>query len=277
MLDGLVAQHQEPLRLHVQGNPLLCTCSTLDFVRWLGDTRIVLDREGDYPCLTDSGQLSSTRTVGREWLHAWRSCVGPTVLWAAVAGMLVLLSLMGAVWGLAKNITRLRFLYTFIRRIKMPKRADFHRDAYVAYCDADTDFVCGRLRRQLQDHRDVRLLIKDLPVDAAGTRFYQLPGDNVALNMLEHIDLCWKVILVLTPALTRDSIVGFMTRAVLQSITDRMPHRVLLLCVGMREVPELASLKALLEAVPEHQVFFLPQPGTDSPLVWDGMAQTICN
>ena len=121
----------------------------------------------------------------------------------------------------------------------------------------------------------MRLLIKDLPANHDATRFYQLPGDNVALKMLEHIDLCWKVILVLTPALTRDHMAGFMTRAVLGSITDRMPCRVLLLCVGVRHVPELTSVQALLETVPESQVVYLPHCGQRDPRLWDNMAQII--
>ena len=107
----------------------------------------------------------------------------------------------------------------------------------MAYCDADTEFVCLRLKEELQDRRDVRLLIKDLPRNEDPPQFWLLPGENEADKMLEHMDLCWKVILVLTPALSRDHMVGFMTRAVLQTITDRMPDRVLLLCVGVRHVP----------------------------------------
>jgi hypothetical protein len=131
------------------------------------------------------------------------------------------------------------------------------------------------LKRELQDRRGVSLLIKDLPANRAATRFWLLPGDNIAEKMLEHMDLCWKVILVLTPALARDPMAGFMTRGVLQSITDRLPRRVLLLCVCLARMPELTSLQALLEVVPEDQVFFLPQPARADPRLWDNVAQVI--
>jgi hypothetical protein len=114
-------------------------------------------------------------------------------------------------------------------------------------------------------------------VDAAATRFWQLPGDNVPFKILEHIDLSWKVILVLTEALVHDPMARFMTLAALQSVTDRMPRRVLLLYVGQQRLPELASVQALLETVPERQVFFLPQPATPQQqhAVWDTMAKII--
>ena len=150
-----------------------------------------------------------------------------------------------------------------------PVAVSHWQDAYVAYCDADAEFVCLRLKRELQDRRGAHLLIKDLPRDETATQFWLLPGDNAAQKMLEHMDLCWKVVLVLTPALSSDPMVGFMTRAVLQTITDRMQDRVLLLCVGVSHVPALASLRALLDIVSEKQVFFLParasrntRPGT---------------
>jgi hypothetical protein len=276
-MDTLAARQRQPFQLRLHGNLLACTCATLDFLRWIGTTRVALDVDDDLTCVTDSGQLSSIRVEARHWMARWRRCVGPTALWSAMALLLLMTSLTGAVWGLAKNATRLRFLFTVLRRIRMPQRAEFVRDAYVAYCDADFRFVCGLLHRELGVRRGVRLLIKDLPVDTAATRFWQLPGDNVPFKILEHIDLSWKVILVLTAALARDDMAGFMMRAALQRVTDRMPRRVLLLYVGQQRLPELASVQALLETVPESQVFFLPDPATPQQQrhVWDAIAQTI--
>jgi hypothetical protein len=110
-----------------------------------------------------------------------------------------------------------------------------------------------------------------------GKRMWEVPGNYVPFKIIEHIDLSWKVILVLTPALARDDIAGFMTLAALQSVTDRMPRRVLLLFVGQKTLPEVASVQRLLETVPESHVFFLPSPATPQQQrhVWDAMAQAI--
>ncbi len=63
----------------------------------------------------------------------------------------------------------------------------------------------------------------------------------------------------------------------LQSITDRMPDRVLLLCVGVNHVPALASLRSLLNTVSEKQVFFLPAFASRNHPAWDRMADVILN
>ena len=85
------------------------------------------DKGGNYSCMTDSGQLSSTATEADHWQLSWRRCVGPTLLWASVVGMLLLLSLTGLVWGVAANATRLQFLLRVFKRIKMPRRQEFLR------------------------------------------------------------------------------------------------------------------------------------------------------
>jgi Leucine-rich repeat (LRR) protein len=77
-LDSLAATQRQPLHLHLHGNPLACTCATVEFMRWLGTTRVSLDRGGDYTCVTDSGHLSSTGVEARQWMDKWRRCVGPT-------------------------------------------------------------------------------------------------------------------------------------------------------------------------------------------------------
>ena len=43
-LDVLVAKQPQPFHLRLHGNPLICTCTTLTFVRWLRSTRIRLVR-----------------------------------------------------------------------------------------------------------------------------------------------------------------------------------------------------------------------------------------
>ena len=41
-LEALVAKQPEPFHLRLHGNPLVCSCTTLSFVRWLRSTRIRL-------------------------------------------------------------------------------------------------------------------------------------------------------------------------------------------------------------------------------------------
>ena len=85
------------------------------------------DQGGNYSCVTDNGQLSSTASVADNWQQVWRRCVGPSALWASMLLMLLLLSLTGLVWGLAANATRLQFLVRVFKRIKMPRRQQFLR------------------------------------------------------------------------------------------------------------------------------------------------------
>ena len=70
----------------------------------------------------------------------------------------------------------------------------------MAYCEDDTEMVCTRLKGALEDRRGVRLFIRHMTTNEAG-EYYLVPGDNQAEKMLEHIELCYRVLLVLTPAI----------------------------------------------------------------------------
>ena len=65
-----------------------------------------------------------------------------------------------------------------------------------------------------------------------------------------------------------------MTRLELQSISDRMPDRVLLLC-GRVSRAALASLRALPGTVPERQIIFVPPGADDQHPAWDAVADVI--
>nr|KAG5695624.1 hypothetical protein BaRGS_032264 [Batillaria attramentaria] len=56
-LDSLASRH--PIRLKLRGNPLLCACSNLDFLRWVWSTAVQLDGEGrgarNFTCTTEEG------------------------------------------------------------------------------------------------------------------------------------------------------------------------------------------------------------------------------
>ena len=76
-LDRLTSAHNFTLRL--RGNPLLCACSNLDFVRWLWATRVRLDgagRGGKYTCVLDTGEVTDTASFMHHYGVHWRRCIG---------------------------------------------------------------------------------------------------------------------------------------------------------------------------------------------------------
>ncbi|CAG2240958.1 unnamed protein product [Mytilus edulis] len=52
-----------PLAILLEGNPFVCNCDSLNFVKWLFNTRVKLDRHGNYSCLLYGGSFTTTYQV----------------------------------------------------------------------------------------------------------------------------------------------------------------------------------------------------------------------
>ncbi|VDI76816.1 Hypothetical predicted protein [Mytilus galloprovincialis] len=52
-----------PLAILLEGNPFVCNCDSLNFVKWLFNTRVKLDRHGNYSCLLYDGSFTTTYEV----------------------------------------------------------------------------------------------------------------------------------------------------------------------------------------------------------------------
>ena len=200
-LDRLAADHTVTLRL--RGNPLTCTCKTLDMVRWLAQTVVRLDgdnvNEGfdddyddngrDYPCVLEDGSMSSTASVMAQWESHWRRCSGLALLTvSAVALRMQLLALL-VTYLLWSRWTYVRHAWRVLRHLRLPRRNDFDYDALFVYAAADLEFAM-RVRQCVQRAEPcLRLALPDLEI---------LPGSIYAEEIVRCIERSWKVRAALT-------------------------------------------------------------------------------
>nr|KAG5695323.1 hypothetical protein BaRGS_006547 [Batillaria attramentaria] len=112
-----------------------------------------------------------------------------------------------------------------MKRLRLPHREHFRRDAYVGYADADWEFACLMLPACLEERHGVRLLLRDRE---------ERPGSIRAENIVEHIDDSWK--------------------QAQRSITDTMPDRVIVVFMeDPARLPPMASLERLLRIGEEEE------------------------
>ena len=169
--------------LRLSGNRVSCMCDNLDFVLWLAITQVHLDHDGDYPCLNEHGATTTGQIQAHFDFH-WRQCVGLQLLLVSAVLMATLLIGLVLVLLASRNITYLRYLLNTMRNVRMPKREDFRKDAYVGYADVDWELACVTVPQCLQDRRGVRLLLRHQE---------EIPGSVRAENVIQHIDDSWKV------------------------------------------------------------------------------------
>ncbi|KAK7481408.1 hypothetical protein BaRGS_00027364 [Batillaria attramentaria] len=269
-LDTLAATNNFSLFLF--GNPLLCACSDLDFVRWLWTTSIQLDGDGssarNYTCVTDTGEVSDTHSVMMQYDFHWRRCVGQQVLGAVTAAFLLQMLALVIVYVVSRSWTHLRYAWKVMKRLRLPRREHFRRDAYVGYADADWEFACLMLPACLEERHGVSLLLRDRE---------ELPGSIRAESIVEHIDDSWKVMLLVTRDFARDEwACGFTVQQAQRSITDTMPDRVIVVLMeDPARLPPMASLERLLRMVPERNVMYVHKDTPPHDPQWDRLAMAI--
>ncbi|KAK7481393.1 hypothetical protein BaRGS_00027349 [Batillaria attramentaria] len=270
VLDTLAATHDVTLLL--RDNSLLCACSNLDFVRWLWTTSVQLDGDGssarNYTCVTDTGEVSDTHTVMMQYDFHWRRCVGQQVLGAVTAAFLLQMLALVIVYVVSRSWTHLRYAWKVMKRLRLPHREHFRRDAYVGYADADWVFACLMLPACLEERHGVSLLLRDRE---------ELPGSIRAESIVEHIDDSWKVMLLVTRDFARDEwACGFTVQQAQRSITDTMPDRVIVVFMDdPARLPPMASLERLLRMVPERNVMYVHKDTSPHDPQWDRLAMAI--
>nr|KAG5695318.1 hypothetical protein BaRGS_006542 [Batillaria attramentaria] len=267
VLDSLAATHDVTLLL--RDNPLLCACANLDFVRWLWATSVQLDGDGssarNYTCVTDTGEVSDTHTVMMQYDFHWRRCVGQQVLGAVTAAFLLQMLALVIVYVVSRSWTHLRYVWKVMKRLRLPRREHFRRDAYVGYADADVEFACLTLPTCLEERHGVRLLLRERE---------ELPGSVRAESIVEHIDDSWKVLLLVTRDFAMDEwACGFTVQQAQRSITDTMPDRVIVVFMeGPARLPPMASLERLLRMVPERNVMYVHKDTPPHDPQWNRLA-----
>ncbi|VDI78666.1 Hypothetical predicted protein [Mytilus galloprovincialis] len=175
----------------LDGNPLVCTCASLDFVEWLFTTKVKLDSNGSYSCLRNDGNITTTNAVYNH-LRIFRiRCI--TTVWfifsVTLFGVLLLFILVGYRYKL-----HLQYFCLFIGMANplflKSKEETLEYDAYVAYCDGDYEWVYGPLRIFLEERRNFKLLLLD--------RGDVLAGEHRLFALNNSIPKCKKIILVIS-------------------------------------------------------------------------------
>nr|KAG5706045.1 hypothetical protein BaRGS_028154 [Batillaria attramentaria] len=274
LLDTLAKNHT--LQLRLRKNQLSCTCSGLDFVRWLALTVIRLDGHNDntgydddyddngrdYPCVGEDGGMTSTGMVMADWDGHWRRCIGQTAFWAALVGLLLQLLGLVLTFVISRNWTYVRYAWRVLRHLQLPKRLDFRKDVLLGHADADLELAM-RVRDCLRDDHGVRVL---LPYEEI------LPGDIWTEKILQLVDDGWK-----------DRWAGFLVNHAQRSISDIMPDRVIVvfmeqpanLAQGPLDYPTRVSMERLLRMVPERNVFHVHRDISPNHPAWDRLIQLI--
>ena len=189
-IEVLLGRSNRTMTILLDGNPLVCTCASLDFVEWLFTTKVKLDSNGSYSCVGSDGNITTNVVYNQLQIMRIR-CI--TLVWlifsATLFGVLLLFILAGYRYKL-----HLQYFCLFIGManplFQKSKEETLEYDAYVAYCDGDYEWVYGPLRIFLEERRNYKLLLLD--------RGDVLAGEHRLFALNNSIPKCKKIILVIS-------------------------------------------------------------------------------
>ncbi|VDH99077.1 Hypothetical predicted protein [Mytilus galloprovincialis] len=158
-IEVLFRKSNRTMTVLLDGNPLVCTCASLDFVEWLFTTKVKLDSNGSYSCVENDGNITTTNAVYNQLRIKKIRCI--TTVWvifsATLFGVLLLFILVGYRYKLHVQYFCL-FIGIANPLFQKSKVEALEYDAYVAYCDGDYRWVYGPLRIFLAERRNYKLL-----------------------------------------------------------------------------------------------------------------------
>lgn len=163
------------------GNPFVCNCDNLDFIRWMDRTDVVYDKN-NIQCVTADGSRVTFGTL-LEDLHSFQaSCVSRFWLIVSVT-LLILITVFGTV-----SVILWRYSVKLRVWCRRPKEHGFTYDVFLSYSHKDSGWIAKTLVPMLEQE-GIRYCCYDKDFD---------PGKDIADNIMDAIDCSRKVLFVVT-------------------------------------------------------------------------------
>ncbi|XP_071125222.1 toll-like receptor 4 [Mytilus edulis] len=101
--------------IDISGNPLTCSCDTIDFIKWMSTTKIKIHNKHKTSCLTSHGNSESLRKPNRVLKKLQKECSSySSLIVGTVASMVVFLFVL--IWGISYRYRwRLRYMYYMVK------------------------------------------------------------------------------------------------------------------------------------------------------------------
>ncbi|VDI33992.1 Hypothetical predicted protein [Mytilus galloprovincialis] len=158
--------------LGLKGNVFKCECDTSDFIRWMFETKVKLDKENKkYKCRLKNGTVSTTDRVHNEFHHLFSNC--GSQYWLLVG--IVLLSVFTVLTIPAAIIIncKWRIVYWIYREFKtvVQKRLkqDFCYEVYISYARDSGNWVKDSLVPKIENCWRMTVCVEDRDILAGGS------------------------------------------------------------------------------------------------------------
>ena len=180
------------LTIHLGGNDLQCTCTTLSFLSWLQRNAQRVTDFDILKCIDEDNVKRSLPDIIKELKAKELKCVSKTTLYFAVFGNIFLLLCISLIFTLVKFQADVQYIFARIRRHfrsrqeRLQCNQRFH--AFVSYGNTNYQWAALELKPKLE-RAGFRLMLPDFHFD---------PGADYIDNVMDAIDNSRRFIFVIT-------------------------------------------------------------------------------
>ncbi|VDI29727.1 Hypothetical predicted protein [Mytilus galloprovincialis] len=199
ILNWIDTQHTKfgCFELYLINNPLICSCDTTTFLRWILTTEVQLDKNGNYSCWVSSlKKINYTRNVAEDFHHYFVDC--DYTIWIKL-GISLLVSVLSTLICITLLYNfRWRIDFFFIRNIwrfaENGLELNFDYDVYVSFSDDCISFV-KELQKKVEDEWSFKICFEDRDF---------VVGESIATERATAIHKCRHVIFLVSPSIVEN-------------------------------------------------------------------------
>ncbi|XP_071181344.1 toll-like receptor 4 [Mytilus edulis] len=272
------------LTVELSGNPIKCSCESIEFIEWLSITKVRVQSLLHQDCRSLQMHLNSSRVI-YEYLK--KKCSSYTTTIVAVGSWVAIFAFVIIAGIIYRYRWKLRYAYYIVKgkhhgQIK-PLRTDddFQYDAFVSYADEDETFVHRKFLKYLEDDRNIRCCVHKRDF---------LAGNDIATNISNFGHHDWLIKLsYLTSAIhnSRKTVVILsqhflqsdwclfeFNMAKMESIYSRSKENIILL-VFLEQIASKDLPLNILELIQSKSYIEYPNDEYGDVVFWDKLKETL--
>ncbi|CAG2230392.1 unnamed protein product [Mytilus edulis] len=267
-LDDLT-KHVRHLTLDMSGNPIKCTCDSIDFIKWLTTTKVVLLNMFQQECRSMKVHLNDSLTVNNQ---LEKKCSSYTTTIVAVASWVVIFAV-AIVGGLLYRYRwKIRYLYYMVKSkhqgyIKpMQDDNDYLYDAFISYADDDGTFVHSKFLKHVEEEGQIICCVHKRDFT---------PGKEIATNITSAIHNSRKTVVIMSRNFLASNWCLFeFNMAKMESIYSRSNENIILL-VFIEQLSSKDLPLNVLELVQSKSYIEYPNDEYGDVVFWEKVKETL--
>ncbi|XP_062574640.1 toll-like receptor 4 [Saccostrea cucullata] len=261
---------QSNLTINLKGNRLICSCDTIEFLRWLLNYREHFKNYSSYSCFKTRKDMFSFKDLGSSLMRLESECQSNTLYYVlgSTALSLIFSCVIGV--GIYKNRWKIRYLrYTANQRFFKGYKTfntqtddSYLYDAFVSYTGKDREFVTKEMIKHLEQINGFQLLIRDRSF---------VPGESKSHQIIRSIQESKRTICVVSKRFLKSSWRDYeLNMARVEGIEARksLKHVILIL---LPEVQNSGSLRKISDFLKKKCFIEYPDDPTGYEEFWESL------